>query len=617
MKSFNKSRLLEIILLFAVVLLILLAPYPRLYISNNAAFYLNQAIYLYQGEIPPLGKGGLVARAPLFPFLISLLFQLIGPSVTAAFMLSKVIYSGMVVCLYFLAKALFNKNVGLAAVLSALASYNLYRLGSLINTDSLLTFLLLLFLFFLHRGLKDARSISFVLSGLFLGFAFLVKETALLFSFLISILMIFFALKHDTQRLSRLTFTAGIFISILMPWALYVFLKTGSLLPFLGHFNPQFHEHYSSGVGKDVISILLTGLVSHFVSLYVLIKSASPLAPFLVFSFAFLLGKIVLKIKNKEDWIAEGFILSGIFLYLPVPLGDIAVGAGDPRQGFVIYCLLFISLGLFLETAWRKMSFLRKHFSLKTRNGFIKKTGILVGGMTALLLTLGSGYLLARHPKTSKIIAAFSSYRVFPEIRGRFTEGHSQGAIWLTQNVPSGSRLIVDGYLAESLGFFTLHQYQFLETFQPKSSSSYTYRSPIVFLIANKKFRSNAETRRFFWVVDEVSILANLEPDAIFAFSNKTRFLKEYFSHAPWAKLLYENPDIYIYKIMREPSHLDFSTNAKSIFVSDNFAEDLDWFEKNYPDEFSILAGSLASWHLPLNELNNKTLPVGPSDSFL
>ena len=87
------------------------------------------------------------------------------------------------------------------------------------------------------------------------------------------------------------------------------------------------------------------------------------------------------------------------------------------------------------------------------------------------------------------------------------------------------------------------------------------------------------------------------------SFSNKTKFLKEYFNRVHWAKNIYSNDDIYIYKLIDNPMQSDVFENQNMVFVNESFFEDMEWLRANHSGEFNESLKLIGSMNIAYDEL--------------
>lgn len=595
----KRLKSFEAIFLACAVVFSILAPHPGIHISNNSSHYLFEASSLAQGHPPTLYKNGLVARGPLFPYSMALLFAAGGPSVSSAFILMKVFFALLLAFLYFLARDYYDKKTAFLSIILAVVSFRIYLLGTAIDTTSLLACFLLGFLLFLHRSSADGGRIRYFLCGLFLSLAYLTKETAIVFAPLL-LFPLWPKAPYHVPLKPPISAKIG-WISLgalppLLPWAAYVFAKTSSFLPLLGHFNPEFRSAFSNKAGADVTQNFFQNFFQYLIGFLIsMLPFASFLSPLLIALLGWHVIHLMVRRSKNPKFLEDSLLLFSIILYLPIPMSDMAVGAGDPRQGFVIYLLLFL-----LGARWMgamPISFVSQ--KLKDILPF-RKVAILTGGVA--LIVLGIAFKTFHgHPTVIKMTRAMAKYHPIPEVKGRYTRLQEEGIRWIGENVPADVPLVSDGYLEEPLRFFTSDRYLVTASFQPKTSFEQAKTRP-VFLITYKKFReSQGLDRRFFWVLDEDSLISHLHEGVVIVFAHQSGFLDEYFRAVPWAKPLFHNEHFFAYKMIGKPQ--ETMASSAPVYISDHFEDDMEWAKSNDPQAFANLVAVLRSWGMDYNAL--------------
>ncbi len=149
-----------------------------------------------------------------------------------------------ILSIYILAKQLFNYRIAFLSSLVLLAIPH-YLLLSRTNITDIFLFVFVNFSFiFLLRSFRNRKEI--ILSGVFLGLAFMTKSAVALFFVLLFIAYIY--LKKDPGAIKNryFIFTIVLFLVITVPWHLYMFLKYGNLFldGYLGyHLIRRFNEN--------------------------------------------------------------------------------------------------------------------------------------------------------------------------------------------------------------------------------------------------------------------------------------------------------------------------------------------------------------------------------------
>ncbi len=161
-------------------------------------------------------------RAPVLPYTIAL-FSFLKLNFFIPVII-PLIGTFNVFLVYVLGKELFNKKIGLyAMILFSLVPINLYTSGK-IWSDSVFVFFMLLTFISLWRGFELGNKRFKILFGLFFSLSLLSRYTAMWFA---PIFLIFFLLKYKSLFFLKdkyLWYTVGLFFIILLPWFIYGFI---------------------------------------------------------------------------------------------------------------------------------------------------------------------------------------------------------------------------------------------------------------------------------------------------------------------------------------------------------------------------------------------------------
>ncbi|MFX0137495.1 MAG: ArnT family glycosyltransferase, partial [Candidatus Hodarchaeota archaeon] len=174
-KPASRLDLLISLLLFMIALLL------RILSAKNLSLHHDESIF-WQGSFDFLINDWKWSREymlngypPIFYYILAGLTYFFEFNLIGIRTISFISGSLTVVVLYFLAKSLFNRKVGLAsALLLCFSSYHIYYSGIAV-TDSLVILLMLLSTYFFWIGFQRRVLKFFVLSGLFFGLALDVK----------------------------------------------------------------------------------------------------------------------------------------------------------------------------------------------------------------------------------------------------------------------------------------------------------------------------------------------------------------------------------------------------------------------------------------------------------
>ena len=183
--------------------------------------------------LTPYAFGGLavwIGKPPLPMWFMSLAYQLFGVNNFVTRLSSAVFGVSTLVLVYFLAKKLYNRYVGVGSAL-VLGTFNtFYLFARHAMTDVFFVFFTVASIYFFVLGEKTEKLNRYiVLSGLFFGLALMTKQIEAL---LIPLIIFSYLLvtKRSIRFLLKKHFTAfwGIGLLVLLPYLVYMFLSFGS-----------------------------------------------------------------------------------------------------------------------------------------------------------------------------------------------------------------------------------------------------------------------------------------------------------------------------------------------------------------------------------------------------
>ncbi len=232
----NKKLLfvLALISLSASALLTLWIGYPR-GIGTDGAFYALSGYNFFHGNGYTYSDVPNTFTWPLFALLIGLLNFLISDLQLCAHMILILSFAAGVFPFYYLVRNLFGDPVArIAAVLYFLNGF-LLRMSARISPELLLIFLLIVSLYFASKIIRDlendrnARTVDFLRTGLFLGLSYLTKPEAFQYFVVIFFFLIIFVIgKHVMSgHWISLACMAAVFIALVFPQINFIHRVTG------------------------------------------------------------------------------------------------------------------------------------------------------------------------------------------------------------------------------------------------------------------------------------------------------------------------------------------------------------------------------------------------------
>jgi 4-amino-4-deoxy-L-arabinose transferase-like glycosyltransferase len=204
---------------------------PRFRVSWDGSFYLSEARYLYDGqgylaepEVTQLG------RPPGFVALLATAFVVGGPSVEAAMWVVRLAGLAAAVAIAGMSYRMFGAGVALLVVAWAVTNeFFAEYFARILLLDMTQVALSLAFVWLVFEAARHGSLRTYALTGVAFAAAFWVKESVLLILPLPVIAVLINPSWH-TWRHARGLVAYGLTVGLLiLPWFLFVFLKSGTL----------------------------------------------------------------------------------------------------------------------------------------------------------------------------------------------------------------------------------------------------------------------------------------------------------------------------------------------------------------------------------------------------
>ncbi len=342
------------------------------------------AVSIYAGNGYTDIDGSILYRPPVFALMIAISYWLFGVSHESSFWVIKAFCVANPIIVYAIGKVLFGKRVGFSAGLLVLTSYSI-NYWSLRHLDAIWPFFILFSTYCLYIAFEKNKAWYFVLSGISLALAYLVKEVALLF-FPLPLLIFFLINDYRKKALFiKICLCYVIIFIVLLPWPVYQLLhdRPPGIGLILGY-----------GAGADVISLisapgvsgqqnlgiillkqlksLCEGIYYYYHGSVCAVDNCFILAPLFLISWFFVLFASIRGHKQPR------ILLLHILLFIPMIYIQ---GIHDMRMGqtIVVYLLSYLALAYFihsiLELVARRALKLRKYI----QGAFVIIIGCFVG----------------------------------------------------------------------------------------------------------------------------------------------------------------------------------------------------------------------------------------------
>ncbi|MEW6608504.1 MAG: glycosyltransferase family 39 protein [bacterium] len=379
----NKMKCWQILSILFIVNLLLRLFLQHFFketgIYHDTADYLNLAYNLYTGkgyvndvwwamflkpeQLPRLET----LRAPLLPFLLSIIYWLVGVNFFAAKTICIISGSLIPIFTYLISHLLYqSKPVSLLTAILVSVNNLLFHCSIAILTDIPFALLILITFWFLLRGLESYKIHNFILCGVFLGLSYLMRAQGALFVPVVLIsLIIKFRIRKSIKPFFYILVCSFLVISpyLYRNWVitgnpLYSTLQRLALQGYFGDMEFFWHSVTSPpGFIPFIISHPLKTM-NHTIQLFWDIYSQTPECIFIdpiLFVF-FIIGILI----TLSQW----RIYLPIYLYIIILHCFLSLTSYEWRyfSSIIPFYLLFTSLGfryLYLEMNWEGKRYIK------------------------------------------------------------------------------------------------------------------------------------------------------------------------------------------------------------------------------------------------------------------
>lgn len=187
-------------------------------VEKDAARYDGIAWNLVQGKGFSIEPGTpAFLTGPTYPTFLAFIYSIFGHSYLAVFIVQALLSTLTCFMIYLLGKEIANQKVGLlAALVTGIYPANVLTV-SMIMTETLFTFLLVVMILLLTKAVENKKNISFLSVGVMLGLLSLCRPAVLLYPlFLLVIIWMFY--ENKVQCLRHFIVMLAAFLLILAPW---------------------------------------------------------------------------------------------------------------------------------------------------------------------------------------------------------------------------------------------------------------------------------------------------------------------------------------------------------------------------------------------------------------
>lgn len=573
-------------LLFVLVMFFL--PRINVGLSNNSAYYLDQAKQIYMGESLAENTGvtqrGL--RGYAFPFSIAMVFEVFGKEVPNALIISRFFYFASIFLCYLFCRIRLSPLYAAFIIPLILSSSELMVLANTIDTDIVVPFFVLAAIGLLYQSIEKEKSLFAALAGVTFGIGLLFKESILPL-IVVPFLAAFLLQRGEKKRALRaaLAYIPGALL-IIVPWVAWVWAEFGDPILAMGHANP-------TSLKKSATVLRESSAVWYFTKLFTVdlfpslamyytghLMKITALAPVVVVSWVFFILNSLRQRKRLEI-----VFVASLLGFMPLV---VYVGNAQYRPGQTVF-VYYLSYMVLLFESFRLIRYLTRKRSVRlipaTRGAFFLLSG-------AFILVQVGDTLVERG--LDKVLAKFTQNKT---VQSRITKDHKKAAEWIVENL-SGYRIAADGYTNEGIEFhmpsgekvdhFKLEVHRI--TVEGKGSNlEERLMTPLepdpTFFFTYIRFRKNRPDLFFVYEKDIQKSLVDAGLDYV-AISGRGSFLRYYFEETKWAKEVFSSGQVHIYRINREGIR---NISSRLQCKNERFVSDLEWFKKHNRENYDQL----------------------------
>lgn len=434
MEKVKNCRLFEgknhwILLIFLLITAtIFFWPKPIHHDRPDEAYYLSLAknLFFKNGYVYP-DLSPVFYRGPIFPFVISLSYSLFGFNFFSVTLMMQIIWISTIIAVYLLAYNLFNARIAFFSAVFFLTSKVIFNEFNYFLSDVLLTFLLISIVLLIWYSFKTKKILFYFLSGLFLGVAYLTKQTAIILIPLPFLFWVSFKEYRNRKIFKSLLFFLVPFLLLFFGWIGYKFFFGGTA----GQITRDFD------IGSDLLSYFVNTL-SKFSNKSVeptnTIATTQTISLTQVFSIFYkrdinnyfrfaplfpiaILYTLFQSIKNKSK--PDTLITYSLLLFSSLIPSGVVINYG-PRHNLFFYIITLICLVSFIDRLFITL--------FKNRS---------VVPLIIFFTSLCTFQLMEHKPSISVFSSDQNNVKIF--------NGAKKVSTWINENIPQEENIITIG----------------------------------------------------------------------------------------------------------------------------------------------------------------------------
>jgi len=327
--------------------------------SSDMAYYLSLAKNLFYGRgyvhpdlLPDLYRG------PIFPLLIAFSYRIFGEAFRSALILERIFWVLTIFVTYLFVKRIFNPRVGLIAALLVITTGEINNTFNRVWTDGIMVFVILVLQLIMWEVFVNQRGSKwYILMGLLMGTAYLVKQTSIFITPLPLLMWAIFANYRTRQVFIKLLICYSVFALFIFGWMGYVYLAGGSPgqiagdfqkgLAVLSYFNAPTALKSGGAISPSPVQSIQTQIIIFLklIRTFYITDIANYFKIALVFPIALLYTSYQAVLKRTKPDIFLGI---GFLLFIPLLPIQVTAELGF-RQNLYLYIIALIFIAAMLE----------------------------------------------------------------------------------------------------------------------------------------------------------------------------------------------------------------------------------------------------------------------------
>ena len=541
-------------------------------ITADMGWHTNSALNIYLGKGYTFMDGSPIFRkAPLWPLMIALSYWLLGVSPWSAFWVVRIFAILNPIIIYFLGKKFYGKWIGFSAGLLVLSSYSL-NYWSYRHLDAVWGFFVLLSILTIYLALEKRGYIYFILSAVFMGFAYLVKQAPVL---LFPLPFLVWALVEDyrDKKSLKYAFIYPLLIgAMISPWIYYVYSYTENIK--LALFGAGGEPAANAILNPNLFQVAknyFLGLLAYYNGGSQSLSANFSIAPLFVLAWLFTFFRAI-----RRDRVS---VILAICLFLLSPYIS-HVGRNNLRLGQLIIFLLltYLVTANFLWTFGKYTLSKLSHFGKRSLTR-------LPQNLFGLLLIFGVIYIQVFVGfKGDKNCCAFFQrsflYQRLFKNNNRLTvdlhyERNKKVAAWIRNNLSEGSKLMMSKPSeAKPIYFYSMADYPIfiMPVIQSNKLKNLSEGQPNNSKIFISSWTDKNDPRNKIYVLTENDLLASIDKNQVdyIIIGEIRNYLSLYLNINKGFKKIkeFEQGKIKIYKILKLQKIGNFRTMVSERVVT-------------------------------------------------